>query len=61
MDEQREFATAVSRTALHSAIHKEIEMTTSKPVELGKVSEETKEVGPGPIDHIGSLEGPFTA
>lgn len=36
-------------------------MTTSKPVELGKVSEETKEVGPGPIDHIGSLEGPFTA
>jgi hypothetical protein len=61
MDEQREFATAVSRTALHSVIHKEIEMTTSKPVELGKVSEETKEVGPGPIDHIGSLEGPFTA
>ncbi len=36
-------------------------MTTSKPVELGRVSEETKDVGPGPGDHIGSLEGPFTA
>ena len=61
MDEQREFATADSRTAFQSAIHKEMKMTTSKPVELGKVSEETKEVGPGPIDHVGSLDGPFTA
>jgi hypothetical protein len=39
--------------------HKEIYMTTNQPVELGKVSEETKEVGPGPIDHTGSLRGPF--
>jgi hypothetical protein len=36
-------------------------MTTNKPVELGKVSEETKDWGPGPIDHPGSLFGPFTA
>lgn len=36
-------------------------MTTNKPIELGKVSEETKEVGPGPIDNPNSLKGPFTA
>jgi hypothetical protein len=36
-------------------------MTTNKPVELGRASEETKEVGPGPIDNVGSLFGPWTA
>jgi hypothetical protein len=35
-------------------------MTTNKPVELGRVSEETKEPGPGPIDNPPSLSGPFT-
>jgi hypothetical protein len=35
-------------------------MTTNKPVELGRVSEETKEPGPGPSDGPGSLSGPFT-
>jgi hypothetical protein len=36
-------------------------MTTNQPVELGKVSEETKEKGLGPIDNPGSPVGPFTA
>jgi hypothetical protein len=36
-------------------------MTTNKPVELGKVSEETQEVGSGVIDNPGSLFCPFTA
>jgi hypothetical protein len=36
-------------------------MTTNQPVELGKVSEETKEVGPGPIDNPKNLHGPFEA
>jgi hypothetical protein len=27
-------------------------MTTNQPVELGKVSEETKHGGPGPIDNL---------
>jgi hypothetical protein len=36
-------------------------MTTNKSVELGRVSEETKGMGPGPIDHLGSLLGPNTA
>jgi hypothetical protein len=35
-------------------------MITNQPVELGKVSEETKDTGPGPIDHQGSLGGPLT-
>jgi hypothetical protein len=35
-------------------------MTTNKPVELGKVSEETKEVGHGAPDSIGSPFGPLT-
>jgi hypothetical protein len=34
-------------------------MTTNQPVELGKVSEETKEVGKGEIDNPTSLFGPF--
>lgn len=33
-------------------------MTTNKPVELGKVSEETKDIGPNPPDHNGAVEGP---
>jgi hypothetical protein len=36
-------------------------MTTSKPVELGRVSEETKEIGPGPSDGPPSFMGPVTA
>jgi hypothetical protein len=36
-------------------------MTTNQPVELGKVSEETKDVGPGPVDGPGSLMGPVIA
>ena len=36
-------------------------MTTNKPVELGKVSEETKEIGPWEVDNPNSLFGPFTA
>jgi len=36
-------------------------MTTSKPVELGTVSEETKERGPGPSDFPGNPQGPLTA
>jgi hypothetical protein len=35
-------------------------MTTSKPIELGKVSEETKEGAPGPGDHPGTHFGPIT-
>jgi hypothetical protein len=35
-------------------------MITSKPIELGKVSEETKEMGPAPGDHPGSHVGPVT-
>jgi hypothetical protein len=36
-------------------------MTSSKPIELGKVSEETKEMGPLIDDHPGSPNGPITA
>jgi hypothetical protein len=36
-------------------------MTTSKPIELGKVSEETKDMSLGPEDHPGSHLGPVTA
>jgi hypothetical protein len=36
-------------------------MTTNKPVELGKVTEQTKDFGPGVIDNPMSLFGPFTA
>jgi hypothetical protein len=36
-------------------------MTTSKPVELGTVSEETKEVGHGPTDNDLTPIGPFPA
>jgi hypothetical protein len=36
-------------------------MTTNKPVELGKVSEETKHVGPGPSDNPITSVGPFGA
>jgi len=36
-------------------------MTTNKPIELGKVSEETKDSGPIPGDHTGSQNGPFVA
>jgi hypothetical protein len=36
-------------------------MTMSKPIELGKVSEETKDSGPFTDDHPGSSMGPFPA
>jgi hypothetical protein len=36
-------------------------MITSNPVELGKASEETKGMGPGPGDHPGSMVGEFVA
>jgi hypothetical protein len=36
-------------------------MTTNKPIELGNVSEETKDIGPVAGDHPGSLVGPFKA
>ena len=39
---------------------KEIHMTTNKPVELGRVSEETKEPGPGLSYGPTSPSGPFT-
>jgi hypothetical protein len=32
-------------------------MTTNKPIELGKASEETKEDGPKPMDHPGAFDG----
>jgi hypothetical protein len=32
-------------------------MTTNQPVELGKVSEETKHNGPGPIDNFAGQTG----
>ena len=35
-------------------------MTTNQPVELGKVSEETKEIGNGQVDSPPSLFGPWT-
>jgi hypothetical protein len=36
-------------------------MTTSKPIELGKVSEATKDMGPLTDDHPTSAFGQFTA
>jgi hypothetical protein len=36
-------------------------MTTNKPVELGRVSEQTKQSGPAPSDSIGSPVGEPTA
>jgi len=36
-------------------------MTTNKPVELGRVSEETKDIGLGPSDGPGHPSGPLTA
>ena len=36
-------------------------MTTSKPIELGKVSEETKHRGPGPSDNGMGPFGPLDA
>jgi hypothetical protein len=36
-------------------------MITSKPVELGRVSEETKQFGPSPPDSLGSPVGEQTA
>jgi hypothetical protein len=35
-------------------------MTTNMPIELGKVSEETKDSGPLKDDHPGSPAGPIT-
>lgn len=46
---------------IFSTSDKEIHMTTNKPVELGRVSEETKEVGPISEDNPGTHMGPFTA
>jgi hypothetical protein len=36
-------------------------MTTNQPVELGRVSEETKQTGPSPADSAGSMVGEPTA
>jgi hypothetical protein len=36
-------------------------MTTNQPVELGKASEQTKQIGPSPPDHPNSLVGEETA
>jgi hypothetical protein len=36
-------------------------MTTNKPVELGRASEQTKETTPGSSDNPGSILGPVTA
>jgi hypothetical protein len=36
-------------------------MTTNQPIELGKVSEETKEMGLGPTDNLTTPIGPFNA
>jgi hypothetical protein len=60
--EQLELATADSRAFFHYVhTHKEIDMTTSKPIELGRVSEETKETSPGPSDNGTGPFGPPTA
>jgi hypothetical protein len=32
-------------------------MTTNKPIELGKASEETKDNGPEPMDRPGASDG----
>ena len=36
-------------------------MTTNQPVDLGKVSEQTKDIGPSPPDHVSTLFGEHTA
>lgn len=36
-------------------------MTTNQPIDLGKVSEETKEVGHGPTDNDVTPIGPLPA
>jgi hypothetical protein len=36
-------------------------MTTNQPIDLGKVSEQTKETTPGSSDNPGSILGPVTA
>ena len=58
---QRDVATADIARKFLLAIDKEIHMTTNKPVELGKVSEQTKQWGPSPPDHPNSLFGEQTA
>jgi hypothetical protein len=59
--EQVEKATADGRAIFQLQIRKEIDMTTNKPVELGKASEETKEVGHGPTDNDVTPIGPLPA
>jgi hypothetical protein len=54
---QVESASADCATFINSNHYEEISMTTNKPLELGKASEETKERGPLPSDHVGSMEG----
>jgi hypothetical protein len=59
---QFEIANADSRTVFLSANDtRRFHMTTNKPIELGRVSEETKETGPLTDDHPMSSKGPFTA
>jgi hypothetical protein len=36
-------------------------MTTNKPIELGKVTEQTKQFGPAPSDSPHSIVGELTA
>jgi hypothetical protein len=45
--EQRDVATADSKEVSSLAIDKEIHMSTNQPIELGRVSEETKTTGFG--------------
>jgi hypothetical protein len=55
--EQRELATADSKDVFSQSIDKEIHMSTNQPIELGRVSEETKTTGVGSSD---SMQHPFT-
>jgi hypothetical protein len=60
--EQVQKAIADGRAFFHYVhTHKEIDMTTSKPMELGKVSEQTKHFGPGPSDNGVTPVGPINA
>ena len=59
--EQLELATADSRAFFHYVhTHKEIDMTTNELVELGEVSEETKEPGPFKDDNEVEIHGTWT-
>jgi hypothetical protein len=55
---QVERATTVARMFVnHFNQRKEMDMSTSKPIELGKASEETKEGGHQQVDNLETGEG----